>query len=116
MKVSPLGIEEQRVNIVLRIDDVGDMPLALGDGFRVWVHVIVWEAQDVLRVPTTALFRDAGDWAAFILTDGRLAKRHVTIGERNEREAQVITGVRSGDVVVLYPGAALSDGSRAVSK
>jgi HlyD family secretion protein len=116
VKVSPLGIEEQRVNVVVRIDDMADMPLALGDGFRVWVHIIVWEAQDVLRVPTTALFRDAGTWAAFVLSDGRLAKRHVTIGERNEREAQVITGVSSGDVVVLYPGASLSVGSRAVSK
>ena len=110
-KVSALGVEEQRVNII--IDPVGDEErwAALGDGYRVEVRIILWEEPDVLVVPTGALFREGHAWHVFAVADGRATRREVEIGKRNGLEAQVLAGLSSGDRVILYPSELIADGA-----
>jgi HlyD family secretion protein len=116
MKVSALGVEEQRVNVVIDFDDAERAGQALGDGFRVEVRIVVWEEADVLKVPVASLFRRGGEWAVFVLEGGRARSRPVTIGRRSGTEAQVLDGVAAGDLVVLHPPDALADGVRAAAR
>lgn len=108
-KVSPLGIEEQRVDVV---GDLSDPPEALGDRYRVDVSVVTWEASDVLRVPSAALFRSDGGWAVFTIDGGRARSRQVEIGHRNPFHAQVLGGLEAGEPVVLHPDDRLGDDAR----
>jgi len=108
-KVSALGIEEQRVNVVLDpVDPLGP----LGDGYRVEVRMVIWSAPDVLKVPASALFRRGDAWAVFVAEEGRARIRTVKIGQRNPFEAQVLEGLAAGARVVKYPGNQLEDGTR----
>ena len=110
LKVSALGIEEQRVRTVI---DFVDPPAAwsqLGHEFRVIVHVTVWSAENVLTVPVSALFRKGDDWAVFAIRDGRARTTPVQIGQRNNRVAEVVSGLSVGDQVVLHPSDRISDG------
>lgn len=111
-KVSALGIEEQRVNVVA--DFFGDPAerAALGDGYRVHARVVVWQKPDAVRLPLSALFRDGDRWAVFVIAGERAAKRHVEIGHRGDREAEALAGVAEGDRVVTHPGDRLTDGAR----
>ncbi|MBI5500723.1 MAG: HlyD family efflux transporter periplasmic adaptor subunit [Deltaproteobacteria bacterium] len=109
-KISALGIEEQRVNVL--IDPVADSPWpALGDGWRVEAGVVVWETRDALLAPSGALFRDGEHWAAFVVVDGRVGRRHVTLGHRGASDVEILGGLRAADLVVLHPGQNLSDGA-----
>jgi HlyD family secretion protein len=108
-KVSALGVEEQRVNV---IGDFVDPPGGLGDGFRVEVRVVVWEAPDVVRVPGSALFRRADGWAVFVEERGRARLREVAIGQRGAFETEVRSGLAPGERVVLHPSDRLADGTR----
>jgi HlyD family secretion protein len=110
-KVSALGIEEQRVNVIIDFDRNLDLS-ALGDGYRVEAAIVIWESDDVLKVPIGALYRRSSDWAVLINQNGRAEERIVTIGQRNDREAQVLDGLQPGIQVVLHPGDRLSHGSR----
>ena len=110
MKISALGIEEQRVRTII---DFVDPPAAweqLGHDFRVLVHVRVWNADNVLVVPVSALFRKGDDWAVFAVKDGRARTTTVNIGHRNGRQAEVLTGLSTGDQVVLHPSDRVKDG------
>jgi HlyD family secretion protein len=111
-KVSALGVEEQRVKVTL--DPVGSPAdwQALGDGYRVEVHVVVWEAPAVLRVPTAALFRRGDAWFAFAVDGNKVVARRLDIGEQSEDLAELRGGLKDGDRVVLRPGEALRDGVR----
>jgi HlyD family secretion protein len=115
MKVSALGVEEQRVNVVIDLDQ-SDAAAALGDGYRVEVRIVVWEQRDVVKLPTSSLFRLDGRWAVFVRREERLERREVTIGQRTDREAEVLGGVSPGERVVVYPGESLQEGTRVVSK
>jgi HlyD family secretion protein len=108
-KVSALGVEEQRVNV---IGDLVSRPESLGDGFRVEVRVVVWEGASVLKVPGSALFRTGSDWRAFVIEGGRARSRRVEVGHRTTTEAEVREGLREGDRVVLYPGDRVQEDSR----
>lgn len=111
-KVSALGVEEQRVNVVIDFASSTEAARALGDNFRVEVRVVVWEAPSVAQVASGALFRHGDGWGVY-LVDGRVARlREVTIGERNATAAEIRSGLAAGDVVVLYPPDTLSDGAR----
>lgn len=114
-KVSALGVEEQRVNTVVRFTDPAQARGKLGHGFRVAAQIVVWEEADALIVPSSALFRDGQDWALFVVSDGTAALRRVEIGRNNGVEAQVLGGLEPGDEVVLYPSSELTDGT-AVAK
>ena len=108
-KVSALGVEEQRVNVIA---DFVDPPGPLGDAFRVDVKVVVWESPDVLRVPTSALFRRGDRWAVFVVDGGRARSRELEIGQRSALEAEVRSGLTAGERVVRYPPNELADGVR----
>jgi HlyD family secretion protein len=108
-KVSALGVEEQRVNV---IGDFAEPPAGLGDGFRIEARVVVWSAADVLRVPTSALFRQGEGWAVFVVDAGRAARRAVEVGARSPLAAQVMNGLAEGERVVLHPSDRVADGAR----
>ncbi len=108
-KVSALGVEEQRVNIV---GDLLHAPPALGSGYRVTAAIVTWQADRVLVVPTSALFRRGQAWQAFVVEDGRARLRDVELGPRGRDAAEVRAGLGEGDAVILFPSAALADGVR----
>ena len=111
-KVSALGVEEQRVNVILDLVDPAGEDASLGDAYRVEVRIVVWEAANILRVPTAALFRDSEGWAVYVIRDGRALLTHVNIGQQNGREAEVVEGVTEGAMVIVHPPDSLVDGSR----
>ena len=113
-KVSALGIEEQRVNVI--IDLAGAAPPALGDGFRVMARVEVWRAGDTVRAPLGALFRDGADWAAFRVEDGIARLRRLRLGQMNDQAAQVLDGLAAGDRLVLHPSDRVADGVTVVAR
>ena len=111
-KVSALGVEEQRVNVVLDLVDPAQAWTALGDAYRVEVRVVLWEGQDVLRVPTSALFRNGDEWAVFVVVDGRARRTAVSLGHRTGEVAEVLAGLDAGARVVVFPPDALAEGAR----
>ncbi|MGZ5033068.1 MAG: efflux RND transporter periplasmic adaptor subunit [Usitatibacter sp.] len=111
-KVSALGVEEQRVNVVLDFTEPLDRVQTLGDGFRVEAHIVTHRVEDGTKVPVGALFREGERWSVFVVEDGRAAKRPVKVVLRNGLEALVENGVKPGERVVVYPSDALADGSR----
>jgi HlyD family secretion protein len=111
-KVSALGIEEQRVNVVLDFSDPLDAVKTIGDGFRVEAHIVTQRLDDAIKVPVGALFRDAGGWAVFVDDHGRARKRGVDVALRNTAEAVVNKGLAAGERVIVYPSDALTDGAR----
>ncbi|MEM7165911.1 MAG: HlyD family efflux transporter periplasmic adaptor subunit [Planctomycetota bacterium] len=108
-KVSALGVEEQRVYVVI---DVIDLPsdVTLGDGYRVEARIEVWEGDDVVKVPASALFRVDGGWGLFRVRDGSAERVLVEIGHQNSTEAEVLSGLAADDTVILYPGDQIDDG------
>jgi HlyD family secretion protein len=112
MKVSALGVEEQRVNVLMDFEDPGAARSALGDAYRVEVEIVVWEGHDLLKVPTSSLFRQGEGWAVFAADAGRARLRAVKLGRRNGLEAQVVSGLAEGDRVVVHPSDALAEGAR----
>jgi HlyD family secretion protein len=112
MKISALGVEEQRVWVVMTFADAREAWSALGDGYRVEARVIVWERPDVLKVATSSLFRQGGDWAVFVADGGVARLRIVKIGRRNDLEAEVTGGLEPGASVIAYPSDRIIDGSR----
>lgn len=111
-KVSALGVEEQRVNVVADFASDPAERASLGDGYRVHARVVTWQNADAVRVPLSALFRDGDRWAVFVLEADRARKRTIDIGHRGEREAEVLKGLSEGDRVVVHPGDRLTDNTR----
>ncbi len=107
-KVSALGIEEQRVNAILDLDE--DDP-RLGHGYRVFAEMTVWECETCLHLPIGALFRSGQDWNVFVVDGDRLKTRAVEIGHMNDETAEVLGGVSEGEVVVTHPSDTLEEGS-----
>ncbi len=110
-RVSALGIEEQRVRVILDFADPAEARPGLGDAFRVFVRIVTWEEEDVLQVPISALFRSGADWAVFRLQDGTARLTRIEVGQRTQDQAQVLSGLSAGDVVVAFPGDRVSDGA-----
>ncbi|SDR76479.1 efflux RND transporter periplasmic adaptor subunit [Opitutus sp. GAS368] len=111
-KISALGVEEQRVNVVADIITPLTERPTLGDNFRVEARVIVWESEQVLKVPVSALFRRGGESAAYVVRGGRAVLVPVEAGRSSGSEVQVLKGLTAGDEVILYPGDRVSDGQR----
>lgn len=108
-KISALGVEEQRVNVLC---DPSGQTDGLADGYQVNVRVILWQNKDILQVPSSAVFRSAGEWAAFVLRAGRAHKAIVKIGHRGESSWEVKSGLTAGDLVVVHPSTEIDDGAR----
>jgi len=110
-KVSALGVEEQRVWVICDITSPRDKWDALGDGYRVEARFILWQADNVLKVPTSALFRSDEGWAVFVVEEGIARRRTVEPGRRGELEAEIRAGLTAGDRVITHPDNALKDGA-----
>lgn len=110
LKVSALGVEEQRVNVIVDFAGPESEWSTLGHGFRVEAAIVTWQADDVLKVPVAALFRDGGEWAVFRVVDGGARLTTVEIGRDNGEVAQVLGGLEPDQAVILYPGEQLGDG------
>jgi HlyD family secretion protein len=115
-KFSALGVEEQRVRVILDIVEPQETWAQLGDGFRVNVRIAIWETDDAVRVPLGALFREGQSWATYLARDGRAVLTPIEIGQVNGRDAQVIGGLSEGDRVVLHPSDRIRDGSRVIER
>lgn len=109
-KISALGVEEQRVNVVMDFNDPAGAWAALGDGYRVEVRIVIWEAADVVKVPTSALVREGDTWAVFVVDGDRIRKTAVVVGQRNSEEAEIRSGLDAGRPVVVHPSDRVSDG------
>ena len=115
-KISALGVEEQRVNVIVNIDA---SPPVIGDGFRVEASIIVWSAPSVVSVPRSALLQakgKTGEWTAFVVQQGRAQSRALRLGHVAGAAAEVLTGVEPGDEVVVFPSDQLRDGVRVTTR
>jgi HlyD family secretion protein len=111
-KVSALGVEEQRVRVIVDLASPPDAWRRLGDGYRVEAVFIVWEREDALTVPASALFRRDNGWAVFAVEGGRAREREVTVGPGSGLLTEIVGGIEEGATVVVHPGDAVSDGVR----
>ena len=108
-KISALGIEEQRVNVLIDMDGSGRR---LGHGFRVRTDIVVWSAPDIVRVPMTALFKSGSDWTVYRLQHGRARLTMVHVDHMNGRAAEIVSGLSPGDLVIEHPSRNIADGVR----
>lgn len=108
-RVSALGVDEQRVNVLV---DILDPPPSLGDGFRVEIRATVWEANSVLTIPSSAVFQRGGGWAVFVVENGRARQRGVEIDHRTGAMVEITAGLKAGERVILFPSDKVDDGSR----
>jgi len=108
-KISALGVEEKRVNVIA---DFVDSPDGLADGYRVEARIVTWEGQNALKIPGSAAFREGDSWRVFAVEQGRAHKKAVEIGHRNQTEVEVLKGLKEGEIVILHPSNQLKDGVR----
>jgi HlyD family secretion protein len=108
-KVSALGVEEQRVNV---IGDFVDETESLGDGYRVEAKIVIWSSDKVLKVPVSALFRQGEEWAVFVVENARARRRKIQLGHRGALEAEVTQGLTAGETVIRHPSNDLTEGAR----
>jgi HlyD family secretion protein len=111
-KISALGVEEQRVNVIADLLTPPERRLNVGDNFRVEARIIIWQAADALKVPVGALFRQEDNWATFVIVDGRAELRPVKVGRSSGVETQILDGLKPGEQVILYPGSRVQAGNK----
>lgn len=115
-RLSALGVEEQRVSVLLDLGAPRQAWATLGDGWRIEARVEVWSKSDALVVPSGVVFRSGDGWAAFVVANGRAVKRSVRIGERGGAEAEVIEGLGEGEVAILHPSERIEVGGRVAAR
>lgn len=111
-KISALGVEEQRVNVIADLVTPPEQRRNVGDHFRVEARIVVWEDPRALKVPAGALFRKGERWAAFVVENGKAVQRLVTVGKSSGTETQILEGLKDGETVILYPGTRVKEGGR----
>ena len=109
-KISALGIEEQRVKAILEITDPPAKWTGLGHEYRVFVHITIWQSENALQIPLSALFRWEGNWAVFKVEDGRAKLTRITAGQINSSHVQVLSGLNAGETVIVHPSDLIADG------
>lgn len=112
-KVSALGVEEQRVNVIA---DFLDSPGSLADRYRVEIRVVTWQSDSVLTVPTSALFRQGDGWGVYVVAGGKARVRTVVVGHRTAFDAEILGGLDPGMVVVRHPSDRMTDGVRVAER
>ena len=112
LKISSLGVEEQRVNIIADFTGPPEARAALGDAYRVEARIVVWESPRVLKVPAGCLFRDGGQWAVYVANNRAARLRHVEVGHNSGLEAEILRGLVVGEPVIVHPSDKLADGSQ----
>ncbi len=115
-KISALGVEEQRVLVIVDIDSAPELWERLGDGYRVETAFILWEEPEVLQIPTSAMFRDGDGWAVYVVNQNRAERRKVEPGQRGGIYTQVLSGLEEGDQIINHPGDNLEVGNRVRSR
>jgi len=114
--VSALGVEEQRVNVIAKLVSPPEIWANLGSGYRVLAKFVIWENDNVLQVPTGALFRTEDGWAVFAVENNRAVQKTVRVGHRAGLTTQVIGGLEDGDVVIVHPDRSIKEGVRVVAQ
>jgi HlyD family secretion protein len=110
-KISALGIEEQRVNVIIDFTSPREEWSRIAHGFQVDVRIVLWQGTKVLSLPLTALFRDdRNNWAVFVDDDGEAGKREVKLGNRNGLQAEITGGLKAGERIVVHPSDKISEG------
>jgi HlyD family secretion protein len=112
-KISALGIEEQRVNVIA--DPVGSR-WPLGDGYRIQARILLWQQDAVLKLPGSSVFRVGNEWRVFVAENKRAKERTVTIGQRNRDDVQIINGLREGEQVIRFPSRQVSEDARIMAE
>lgn len=112
LKTSALGVEEQRVNVIVDFTDPFEKRATLGDAFRVEARIVIWDQSDIVKVPAGALFRFDEDWAVFTVVNGKAKLQPVAIGQRNDLEAEIREGLAEGARVIVHPSDKVSEGTR----
>lgn len=115
LKVSALGVEEQRVNVIADFTDPLEKRKPLGDAYRVEARIVISEGEAV-KVPAGAVFRRGSGWACFAVRDGRAKLTEVSVGRTNGLETEVVSGLGEGDAVVVHPSDRVQDGVRVVTR
>jgi HlyD family secretion protein len=115
-RVSALGVEEQRVNVMIDLDEPYETWAAMGDGYRLDAHIVVWEAKETLRAPSGALFRRGDGWAAYVVQGQTARLRDVSVGRSNGTQVQITGGLLAGELVILHPGERVADGAKVVAR
>lgn len=115
-KISALGVEEQRVNVIADFVDPPSARPGLGDAYRVEAEIVVWNSPRVLKVPIGCLFRHQGQWAVYVADGGRARRQVVEIGHQSHDEAEILRGLSAGQQVILHPSDKLADGTRIVAR
>jgi HlyD family secretion protein len=113
---SALGVDEQRVNVIVALTAPREQWAALGDGYRIEARIVLWQASDVLKVPQGAVFRHGDGWAAFAVRDGVAHLVPIAIGHRGETEVEIVSGLSEGQSVAVHPGDRVKDGVRVESR
>jgi len=108
-KISALGVEEQRANIILDLLDRSDK---LADGYRVEVQIITWQGSEVIKIPVSAIFRSGENWAVFKVQNGMARQCQIQIGHRGEFEIEVLAALNPGDIVITHPSADVKEATR----
>ena len=112
-KISALGIEEQRVNVIA---DPVDPPWPLGDGYRIQARIVLWQQDAVLKLPGSSVFRVGNEWHIFVAENDHARERTVVIGQRNRDDVQIMSGLREGEQVIRFPSRQVSDGARIIAE
>lgn len=107
-KISALGVEEQRVNVIA---DFTEPVKTLGDAYRVEGRIVVWENEDVLKIPSSALFRTGDAWSVFVAEGGKAYRRPVQVGQRTPFEAEILSGLEDDNEIIVHPSNELTDGT-----
>jgi HlyD family secretion protein len=115
-KISALGVEEQRVNVLIDFEDPPAARANVGDGFRVEVRIVVSSSPDVLKVPASALFRHESAWAVYRVEHGRAVRTAVQVGQQSGLEAEITGGLDAGQQIIVYPSEAVRDRVQVVSR
>jgi HlyD family secretion protein len=110
---SALGVEEQRVNVIITLTEPREHWSALGDGYHIEARLILWQGDNVLKLPSSAVFRHGNSWATFELEAGTAQLRPLTLGHRGDTEVEVLSGIDQGATVIVHPGDRIQDGVRA---
>jgi HlyD family secretion protein len=109
-KISALGIEEQRVNVIIDFTSPRENWSRIAHGYQVELRIILWQGDSVLKLPLTALFREGDRWAVFVNQNGKASLRHIKIGRRTGLEAEILEGLKPGEQIVIHPGEQIADG------
>jgi HlyD family secretion protein len=110
--LSALGVEEQRVNVLLDLDDPGSDAKLLGDAFALEAQILTWSGDDVPQIPTSALFREEAGWAVFAIENGKAVVKPVKVGHRGPLRTELLDGLADGEMVVSHPAPTLKAGAK----